>query len=267
MKAIILSAGQGSRLMPLTASRPKCLLSLGGEATILGTQVQELAAVGIREIVVVAGFCADAVEAELARLRRPGLRLRAIFNPFYGVADNLGSCWIARAAMSCDFLLVNGDTLFERAIPARLIGMATYPVTLTIDRKKAYDSDDMKVAVAGDRLVEVGKRLNAVRIDGESIGMSLYRGAGPRLFVQALETLIRADGGTRSWYLRAIDGLARRGVVGVLSIEGLRWSEIDFPDDLPRALQLFGYQLGPLPAVGHTPRLGGRPHCAEAPLR
>jgi choline kinase len=239
MQAIILSAGQGSRLLPLTEATPKCLLPLG-EETILSLQIRELAAAGIREITVVTGFRAAAVESELARLARPSLTLKTIFNPFYGVADNLGSCWLAREAMlRGDFLLVNGDTLFERAIPARLLQANGYPVTLTIDQKDEYDSDDMKVAVHGLRLVEVGKRLNSERVDGESIGMSRYQGEGGRLFTDALEHLMRAGIGVRSWYLKAIDLLAQRGVVGVLSIRGLRWGEVDFPHDLARARRLF----------------------------
>jgi choline kinase len=239
MKAIILSAGQGSRLLPLTEAMPKCLLPLG-EETILSHQIHELAAAGIHEISVVTGFCAGAVEAELARLARPPLTLKTIFNPFYGVADNLGSCWIARDAMlEGDFLLVNGDTLFERAIPGRLLQASAYPVTLTIDQKDAYDSDDMKVALDGQQLVEVGKQLSGGRVDGESIGMSLYRGEGRRLFAEALEQLMRAGSGVRSWYLKAIDLLAQRGAVGVLSIRGLRWGEVDFPHDLARAQRLF----------------------------
>jgi choline kinase len=240
MKAIILSAGQGSRLLPHTEATPKCLLSLGGE-TILGHQVRELAAAGVRRIVVVTGFRAAAVEAELERLRRPGLSLSSVFNPFYGVADNLGSCWMARAEMECEFVLVNGDTLFERAIPGRLLAAAAaYPVTLTIDRKESYDSDDMKVALDGRRLVEVGKRLASDRVDGESIGMSLYRGRGPRLFTEVLDSFMRTGAGIKSWYLKAIDTLAQRGAVGIVSIDGLRWGEVDFPHDLARARRLFG---------------------------
>lgn len=239
MKAIILGAGQGSRLLPLTETTPKCLLPLAA-GTILGHQVAGLAAAGVREIVVVTGFFAAAVEAELDRLRRPGLRLRTVFNPFYAVADNLGSCWMARAEMRDEFLLVNGDTLFDRAIPARLLGTSRHPVTLTIDRKPAYDSDDMKVALDGDRLAEVGKQLAAERPDGESIGMSLYRGEGARLFSETLDSFMRTGAGVRSWYLKAIDALARDGAVGVLSIEGLRWCEVDFPHDLAHARRLFG---------------------------
>lgn len=244
MKALILGAGQGSRLLPLTEDTPKCLLTLdgsGGGGTILAHQVEALAAAGVDRIVVVTGFRAAAVEAELGRLRRPGLTLGGLFNPFYGVADNLGSCWMARGEMDGEFVLVNGDTLFEPAIPARLLGAAgDDPVTLTIDRKPAYDSDDMKVVLDGRRLVEVGKRLRSDRVDGESIGMSLYRGRGPGLFAETLDGLMHTGAGTKSWYLKAVDALAQRGLVGTVAVEGLRWCEVDFAHDLDRARRLFG---------------------------
>src|SRR3546814_8865334 len=169
MKALILSAGQGSRLLPLTEDCPKCLLPLGGRS-ILEHQVEQLAASGVTEIVVVTGCRAAAVESRLARLRRLGVRVRTVFNPFYNVADNLASCWMARAEMEGGFLLLNGDTLFEPGIARRLIAAPPAPVTLTIDRKPNYDSDDMKVVVEGTRLREVGKTLPPERVNGESIG-------------------------------------------------------------------------------------------------
>src|SRR3546814_12876339 len=97
MKALILSAGQGSRLLPLTEDCPKCLLPLGGRS-ILEHQVEQLAAAGVTEIVVVTGFRAAAVESRLARLRRLGVRVRTVFHPFYNVADNLASGQNSRAA-------------------------------------------------------------------------------------------------------------------------------------------------------------------------
>ena len=150
MKAIILAAGQGSRLMPLTEDTPKCLLHLGDE-TILRHQIRQLAAAGFNEIVVVTGFRAQAVEAELRQMYQPMLVTRTLFNPFFAVADNLASCWLARSEMTGDFLLLNGDTVFEAKIPDQLIQEARRPITLTIDCKDNYDSDDMKVSVEADR--------------------------------------------------------------------------------------------------------------------
>src|SRR6185369_15371895 len=99
MKAIILSAGQGSRLLPLTQERPKCLLPIG-PYTLLEWQIRAVAAAGIKDIAVVIGFKAELMEAELARLAKLGprgeIKITPVFNPFYKVADNTGSCWLAR---------------------------------------------------------------------------------------------------------------------------------------------------------------------------
>lgn len=237
MKAVILSAGQGSRLLPLTADRPKCLLPLGPK-TLLEWQIDVLARCGVDDVVVVVGFRAGLVDSVLAKLARPGLRIRSVFNPFFNVADNLGSCWMARHEMAGDFLLLNGDTLFEKAVLERLLGSTPSPITVTIDRKDAYDADDMKVHLDGSRLLEIGKTLPASRTDGESIGLLLFRDDGPKLFVEAADRAMHTSEGLKSFYLRVIDQLARSHRVETASIEGLAWGEVDFPADLQRAERL-----------------------------
>jgi choline kinase len=237
MKAVILSAGQGSRLLPLTADRPKCLLPLGSK-TLLEWQIDVLTRCGVDDVAVVVGFRAGLVDSVLAKLARPGLSIRSVFNPFFNVADNLGSCWMARHEMIGDFLLVNGDTLFEAAVPERLLGSTPAPITVTIDRKDAYDADDMKVHLDGSRLLEIGKTLPASRTDGESIGLLLFRDEGSKLFAEAADRAMHTSEGLKSFYLRVIDQLAKSHRVETASIEGLAWGEVDFPADLQRAERL-----------------------------
>jgi choline kinase len=233
MKALILSAGQGSRLLPLTDDRPKCLLPLGPKS-LLEWQIEVLASGGIDEFAVVVGFRAAAVEQTLARLTRPGLTIRTIFNPFFAVSDNLGSCWLARHEMDRDFAIVNGDTVFELAVLNRLLAAPSAPITVTIDRKDRYDADDMKVRLEGSRLVEIGKTLPAGAANGESIGLILFRGDGPRLFADAVDSAMRAHEGLHWWYLKVIGQLAQIHRVETVSIEGLEWGEVDYPHDLQR---------------------------------
>lgn len=228
-RAVILAAGQGRRLLPLTETRPKCLVVLSGRS-VLEWQLRHLQAAGVHEALVVTGFGAEAVEAELARLDLPGLEVRTLFNPFYAVADNLASCWIARAAFDREVLLLNGDTLFERAIADRLISAPLADIVVTVDRKAAYDADDMKVETDGDRLLAIGKTLTTY--DAESIGFLRFSAAGARRFAAAVEAALREPAGLRRWYLSVIDALGRESGVAVRSIEGLDWAEMDFPHDL-----------------------------------
>lgn len=226
----MLSAGQGKRLLPLTADRPKCSLEVGGQ-WVINWQIDALLQAGIERVRPVLGYGAEQVESALAS-RYGRERVQPLFNPFFSVADNLASCWIARDAMRDDFLLLNGDTLFESAVLERLLDSPPAPVTLAVDRKSSYDDDDMKVQLDGQRLVRVGKTLPASAVGAESIGMMVFRGQGPALFRDALDEAMRAMSGLRRWYLSVIDSLAGEGAVRVCSIQGLRWAELDFPADL-----------------------------------
>lgn len=252
MRALILSAGQGRRLLPLTATVPKCVLPVCGRSMI-EWQLRELARCGIEEATVVVGFAADRVEELLAAQPTP-CRTRTLYNPFFAVADNLVSCWLARPEMVEDFVLVNGDTLFEAAVLRRLLEAPPRPIRLVIDHKAAYDADDMKVSLDGERLARVGKQLPPEDVDGESIGMLLFRGDGPALFRGALERALRAPEALRHWYLSVIDGLARAGHVWTVSVEGLAWAEVDCAADLDRAAALLaGWTKHPTGVVGAGP--------------
>lgn len=232
-RAIVLSAGKGSRLLPLTADRPKCLIDLNGKS-LLEWQLDALADSGIDEVVVVTGFNEHLVEA-IAQ-RRAGVR--TLFNPFFQVADNLGSVWLARQEFDRDTLLLNGDTLVTPALIGRLLAGPEAPITVTVDEKEDYDADDMKVLRDGTRLVRIGKALEPGHYNSESIGMLAFRGEGPRLFIDQVERMMRTSEGTRRWYLRAIDALAADVEVQTVSIKGEEWQEVDFPEDLAKALTL-----------------------------
>ena len=156
-------------------------------------------------------------------------------NPFYALADNLISCWTTRHEMQNDFILLNGDTLFEAAILARLLEAPPQPITLVTDAKSQYDADDMKVIVQDSQLLRIGKTLPADKVNGESIGMIRFQGTGPQLFRSAIEQRIRQPESLKQWYLSLVDELAQDGHVSTISIKGLTWAEIDNPADLQHA--------------------------------
>lgn len=237
MKAIILSAGQGRRLLPWTHDLPKCLLPFAGKS-LLGWQLEALAANGIEETMVVTGFAAGAVEGEIGRLTPPELKVSTFPNPFFGVADNIASVWLVRQHLVGDVVLLNGDTLFDAAILAKAAAEAQRPITVTVDHKDVYDADDMKVQILGDRVLRIGKTLPPEATSAESIGMLVFKGLGGPLFAAAIETVIAQPGGVSRWYLSAVDDLAAKGMVGTAAIDGLGWAEVDYPGDLGRAEML-----------------------------
>jgi choline kinase len=236
MKAIILSAGQGSRLGHLVDERPKCLIDFNGRS-LLDRQLDALEANGVREAVVVTGFHDELIEAAIAA-RGGGPAVRTVFNPFYKVADNTGSLFMAREELSGDCLVWNGDTLVSRALMGRVVGNERSGICVTIDRKDdGYDEDDMKVVEEGGRLKAIGKRIGQ-GVNAESIGLLAFRAGGAEQFREAIERAMRTPEGTTIWYLRVINHIAQSADVWTLDIHGEEWGEVDFPPDVEAAREL-----------------------------
>ena len=242
VKAIILSAGQGRRLLPLTENSPKCLLPVA-DKPVLAWQIDALFTAGVDEIIIVAGFQVGQIEALLEAHYANHDNIKIVFNPFYEVADNLASCWLARDAMDGDFLLLNGDTVIEPALVSQVLNSPAAPITLRVDFKKSYDADDMKVQLNSDGWVkQVSKIVPPDQIDAESIGLIYFRGKGTTYFSQALEAALRHPAELKSWYLSIIDKLADQHLVNSCSVSDYRWCEIDFIEDLAKAGMLFTEQ-------------------------
>jgi L-glutamine-phosphate cytidylyltransferase len=237
MKAIILAAGQGSRLGHMTDERPKCLIAFNGRS-LLDRQLDTLAAAGIGEAVVVTGFHDELVDAAVERRRQAGEgpEVRTRFNPFFKVADNLGSLFMVRDELADDCLVWNGDTLVSPALMARVVGNSCQGISVTIDRKDRYDEDDMKVVrdESDGRLCAIGKRLSE-GVNAESIGLLAFRAGGAERFRAAIDKAMRTPEGTTIWYLRVIHHLAQESDVWTLDIQGEEWGEVDFPEDVERA--------------------------------
>jgi len=235
MKAIILSAGQGSRLGHLTDDRPKCLIDFGGR-TLLDRQLDALEANGVQEAVVVTGFHDELVERAISA-RTGGPKVTTVFNPFYKVADNTGSLYMAREVLSGECLVWNGDTLVSHALMAKVVANQRSGICVTIDRKPSYDDDDMKVVEDGGRLKAIGKRISD-GVNAESIGLLAFRSGGAEQFREAIEAAMRTSEGTTIWYLRVINHIAQSSDVWTLDINGEEWGEVDFPPDVEAAQEL-----------------------------
>jgi L-glutamine-phosphate cytidylyltransferase len=238
VRVIILAAGQGKRLLPLTAEVPKALLDIGGK-TLLERQIEAFASQGIKDFTVVTGYAATRMERELGVIaKRFNITIDTIFNPFYAVADNLASCWLARSAMVAPFIQVNGDNVFRSDLVERLLAAPDGDVRVAINYKDSFDADDMKVMLDDSRLTEIGKTLPLDTVDAEAIGFYKFNASGAKAYVAELELAMRDPDGLRRWFPSAIGSLAKKIEIGIIPITGLRWCEVDFPLDLQGARHL-----------------------------
>lgn len=225
MKAILLCAGRGSRLDPLTADKPKCLVEVGG-AAILDHQIAALHACGIHEIVVVAGYRCDSIIDHVAR--HPFERgIDIAYNPHWATSNSIGSVWAARAHLRNPFVLVNGDTIFTPDLLARALRNVECGVNLLIERSSAA-ADDMRVGVADGRIAAVGKGLD----DAAFRSLGIIVSTGGERYLGALAETVEAPDGDQCYHHAVIDRLARDTAVGAVTVTGMHWQEIDRVGDI-----------------------------------
>lgn len=232
MRAIILAAGQGTRLLPFTRDHPKCLVPVGGKA-ILDHQLAALGANGIDDVTIVGGYRIGRLEQHLSQLparTRPGL----LCNPFWSVASSIGSVWTARSQLEGDFCLLNGDTIFSAALVGGALDAAGDGIGLLVEATADFQLDDMLVAIDGKRVRAVGKALAEGEASHRSLGFIVARGSGPQAYLGALEEVIGAEGGHARFHHAIVDRLAWDGAVTALPSGGPGWVEIDRPEDIAR---------------------------------
>ena len=226
-KAILLNAGQGSRLLPLTADRPKCLIEIGGRA-IVDHQLDALASAGIARRVVVGGYRIDRLEAHLFA-RGDGTELR--FNPFWSVASSISSIWAARDLLQGDFAILNGDTVYDPALIARGLAERAPGINLFVEPIAAAAEDDMLVEIEGGAVKAVAKTLDPARARYRSLGVIATQGDAGR-YRAALDSVIQGEGGIQSFHHAIVSALARTDGVNAIVVERGDWVEIDTPEDI-----------------------------------
>lgn len=229
MKAIILAAGHGSRLLPLTLSTPKCLVAVGGRA-ILDHQLDALAATGFAGATIVGGYRIGQIADHLAR-RDPGFRVDLVFNPFWSIANSIGSVWAARAQLDGPFALMNGDTLFDTAILRAARAHLGTGVKLVVERLTDPGLDDMLVEAEGERVIAVGKHLVGHAATDRSLGLILSDGG--TAYAEALRAVIGEEDGIHAYHHAVVRRVAEGAGVTAIRIDpGVRWQEIDRPEDI-----------------------------------
>lgn len=235
MKAVILAAGRGTRLEPLTTHIPKCLVEVGG-VTLLDRMVARLTEAGIERIVVVTGHGHDAVERHLAAAGDPRVRAaQTVFNDRYSDWGNYYSLLVAEEAVSGDdFIALDGDVLLGAGVLERLLA-ATGDLVLAVDRSVELGDEEMKACLdESGRVRALNKRMEPSEACGEFIGVErINTGAAGRVFDE-LRRMTR-DGETHEYYERAFERLAGDIAIEAADVSGCVWCEIDDARDLERA--------------------------------
>jgi choline kinase len=248
--AILLCAGLGSRLLPLTADRPKCLIEVGGR-TILEHQVEALRAAGVAGVTIVGGYRFDRLEAFVNERWAGNERPELILNPFYAISSSIGSVWAARHRMETAFCLLNGDTIYDPVLVADGLGRLQPGINLFVEAASQPAPDDMLVRLDGSRIVAVGKDLPPAMAKHRSLGFVVAHAADGGGYLVALDRVVREVEGMQNYHHAVIDRLAHEHVVHAVSFSDGAWTEIDRPEDIAR------WQRGAITPEAGAQRLAG----------
>lgn len=231
MKAVILAAGVGKRLWPITQHRPKCLIEIGGKS-LLVRHLEILASLGITQVTLVVGYKQEMIRAAVGT-ECGGVDLRFQVNEQFQ-RGSVGSLWVARNALDGDTIIMDADVLYHREVMRRLVQSAS-PNALLMDESVEQQSEECMVVVRGGRVVALTKRMpSAYDLAGEGVGFLKVRGADTPTLVASLQRCM--DRGLLDMeYEDALLDFFGEATVGFERIGGLPWIEIDFPEDVARA--------------------------------
>jgi choline kinase len=239
LTAVILAAGYGSRLRPLTDETPKCLLEIGG-MTILARQLERITAAGIPRAVVVTGHLADRVESHL-QAAPPPIPVLLAPNPDYAVTGNCMSVLAARGRVAdgAGIVLCDGDVVLTGNALARLAADPA-PSALLLDTETRLADEEMKALLDTQGNVRrLSKQLAPAKSAGESIGIQKISGPALPIFWATLESMKEA-GDTHGYYEDAFQRMIHAGVTfRTVPIRHDEWTEIDDLADLEDARSRF----------------------------
>jgi len=236
---IVLAAGAGRRLRPMTDALPKALLPVAGETTILDLALHNLAQVGIDQVTVVVGYAADAVrERREALERRHGVRIDLVHNDRAEEWNNAYSLWLARDRFAGGALLINGDTVHPVSVEETLLRRRGPDLLLAVDDAKPLADEEMKVRFdAAGQLTRIHKSIDPACAHGEYIGVALIEPPAAAGLAEALAVTWRRD--PHRYYEDGFQEYADRGgSVRGAAIGTVDWVEVDNPADLARARQI-----------------------------
>ena len=239
MIGMVLAAGAGRRLQPLTDDLPKTLLPVDGDRTILDIALANLKHVGLEEVVVVTGFAAHRITELQPELEgRHGVKLELIFNPKAEEWNNAYSLWCAREALAEGVVLVNGDTVHPASVEERVLDARGPDIVLAVDDQKALGEEEMKLHLTDDGFMDrINKSLDPATAAGEYIGVTLIEPAAAAPLTDALEATWRRDPGL--YYEDGYQEYAERGGrIGIAPIGAVDWVEVDDHADLARAREV-----------------------------
>ena len=241
-KAVILAAGVGSRIAPLTDDYPKSLLVVAG-MPILERMIRNIETCGISEFVIVLGYLGHRIR-DFVGERFPHLDVTYVSNPLYRDTNTGYSLMLTQEATDgAGFVKFDADVVFDVKILRRLLA-SDADTALCIDRNIQLDAEEVKVVTSdGNRVLRASKDVDPKTAMGESIGIEKIDAVTASLLFGELIAMMKGEDHLQDYYEAAYERLISESVpFYAVDITGLAWVEIDTHDDFALANRTPGFR-------------------------
>lgn len=242
MKALILAAGYGRRLKPLTDTVPKAMVPVNG-TPLLVNSLNNLTAVGIRDIGIVTGHMADYIKERIGQ-EWNGARIRYFMNEDYLVTNNVESLHRAAPFFDDDMLLLECDVYYSKEILEALM-RGEGDCSILVSPFNPETMDGTVIRTDGVRALElILGRWQGADFDytdmRKTVNMYRFSGEFAGKYIQLINWYVDYMG-RQSYYEKVLGSLIylRECDVRIVEVPETMWCEIDDAEDLSRAEEQF----------------------------
>ncbi len=233
MKALILAAGIGSRLAPITDNIPKALIPVNGKPIIIN-QIENLRKCGIEDITVISGYKSDIIKLEINNNFE---NIKIIESKDYLTTNNMYSAYLAKDVIGeSDFIMMNADVFCDLSVIKSLIDFDNDDAIIVDEGN--YITESMKVVLSDGKLVEISKEIPEYRSWGCSIDIYKFSKQSGMQFFNKCAEYINEKNEMKKWSEVALNDILPFCDFKPCPLNG-RWFEIDDLKDLKSAEELF----------------------------
>ena len=244
-KAVILAAGVGSRIRPLTDNCPKSLLQVAGKP-ILERMIVNIQSCGINDVVFVLGYKEKQIRSFVSK-RFPELNASFIVNNKYADTNTGYSLLLTKkATKGKGFIKFDADVVFDLKILEELIS-SDVENALCIDRNIKLEAEEVKVVVdLNSRVLQASKSVDPKIALGESIGIEKISATAAEKLYEELGEMMEQEAHHQEYYEAAYERLMVKDVAfHAVDISGSNWVEIDTREDFAAANLMFATPINP----------------------
>ena len=228
MKAIILAAGRGTRLYPVTLNKPKGLLEIGN-STILDRLICQFKKSGVSDILIVVGYQKESLISHF------GDSVRYSYYEDFAKTNNLHTLWSVRDELNDDVIITFSDLVVHQSIIDELVE-SNNDITMAIDTSQVLDGT-MRVAINNTNIKNI-TTTTVDEADGNFIGISKISQSGCVLLLDSMSKIINSN--FDDYYTIAVDNLARKGFeIGYCDVKESIWREIDTKEEYDELIHIY----------------------------